>query len=64
MDQWEENLGCLDVNLTDDALTRLDDVSKVELGFPYAFLETDIVQDVIFGGSVHSIDLPAKNARF
>jgi aryl-alcohol dehydrogenase-like predicted oxidoreductase len=32
--QVKDNLGCLDFELTRDQLKRLDEKSKVELGFP------------------------------
>ena len=37
-DQLTESLGCLEVELTDDQLARLDEASRVDLGFPYEFL--------------------------
>jgi aryl-alcohol dehydrogenase-like predicted oxidoreductase len=37
-DQLTESLGCLDVELPEDHLARLDEASKVDLGFPYEFL--------------------------
>ncbi|HEX2127020.1 MAG TPA: aldo/keto reductase, partial [Thermoleophilaceae bacterium] len=37
-DQLAESLGCLDVELSDDHLARLDEASAVEMGFPHDFL--------------------------
>ena len=34
LDQLEDNLGSVDVTLTDDEVARLDEVSKVSLGYP------------------------------
>ncbi len=34
MDQLEDNLGSVDVTLTDDEVARLDEVSKIPLGYP------------------------------
>ena len=34
MDQLEDNLGSVDVSLTDDEVARLDEVSKIPLGYP------------------------------
>jgi hypothetical protein len=45
--QLEENLGCLSVEVTDDQ--RLDDVSRVELGFPHDFLLSGFLEDVLHG---------------
>jgi aryl-alcohol dehydrogenase-like predicted oxidoreductase len=36
--QLEDNLGALDLELTGKDLARLDEVSRVELGFPHDFL--------------------------
>ena len=37
-DQLEDNLGCLEFTLTEEEKARLDDASKIELGFPHDFL--------------------------
>ena len=37
-DQLAESLGCLDVELSDDHVARLDEASRVDLGFPAEFL--------------------------
>ena len=38
--QLEDNLGALNVRMNDDQLTRLDEASAVELGFPHDFLRS------------------------
>jgi len=48
--QITENLTCLDVNLNTDQLNRLNEISKIELGFPHDFLNSPAVGDVLFGG--------------
>jgi hypothetical protein len=35
--QLEDNLGALEVELTGEELARLEEVSRIELGFPYDF---------------------------
>ncbi len=37
--QLDDNLGCLEFSLTPEAKQRLDDASKIELGFPHEFLQ-------------------------
>ena len=37
LEQIEDDLDALDVDLDDDALSRLDEVSKVPLDYPYDF---------------------------
>jgi aryl-alcohol dehydrogenase-like predicted oxidoreductase len=48
--QLEDNLGALDVRLTDDQRGRLDEVSAVELGFPHDMLQRPMTREVVFGG--------------
>ena len=36
--QIKDNLGCLDFELTSDQLKRLDEKSKIQLGFPHDFM--------------------------
>ena len=46
--QLEENLGCLDFRLDESQKQRLDEVSRIELGFPHDFLaqfQTDRIRD-------------------
>ncbi|CAA9497322.1 MAG: Putative oxidoreductase [uncultured Solirubrobacteraceae bacterium] len=45
----EQNLGCLDVSLSAEQTARLDAVSAVDLGFPYAFLQGDTVRNLVYG---------------
>ncbi len=47
--QLEENLGALDVVLSDAHRQRLDEASRVEPGFPHAFLALPMVRHVMFG---------------
>lgn len=47
--QLVENLGALDVDLTDDQLARLDKASVIELGFPHQMLASDHIRNVIAG---------------
>ena len=53
--QIDENLACLDFELTKEHLQRLDDVSKVDLGFPHDFLASERVSDIVYGGTLSSI---------
>ena len=48
LEQLEDNLGCLDFALDPDQKARLDDASRIELGFPHDFLaqfKTDRIHD-------------------
>ncbi|WP_437285004.1 aldo/keto reductase [Sorangium sp. So ce406] len=47
--QLEDNLGALDVRLTDGQRARLEQASAVELGFPHDFLARPMTRGVMFG---------------
>jgi aryl-alcohol dehydrogenase-like predicted oxidoreductase len=47
--QLEENLGALEVDLTADQLTRLNEVSAIDLGFPHRLLASDHIRTVTAG---------------
>jgi len=46
--QVQDNLACLDFKLSDEHLQHLNDISKIELGFPHDFLAEDGVRDLVF----------------
>lgn len=48
--QLQDNLGALDVHLTDAQRARLDAASTIELGFPHDFLKRPMVREVMLGG--------------
>ena len=50
-EQLDDNLGSLDVDLSDEQRTRLDAAGAPSLGFPRSFLESDGVRDLIYGDS-------------
>jgi hypothetical protein len=50
-DQMDDNLGVLDVELSDAHLETLDTVSAIDLGFPHNFLQEAPIRDVIYGGT-------------
>jgi len=54
--QMSDALGVLDVGLSAEQLAALDDVSRVELGFPHDFVGNDRVRDVIYGPGHRLID--------
>ena len=49
--QVEDNLKSLDWQLTDEQLAKLDDATKIELGFPHDFLTNDFLRQMVFGGT-------------
>jgi aryl-alcohol dehydrogenase-like predicted oxidoreductase len=58
--QLEDNLKCLDVDLPEDAMTRLDHASHVARGFPHDFLAG---ADYVLGGMSDRLDLPPGRSR-
>jgi aryl-alcohol dehydrogenase-like predicted oxidoreductase len=46
----DDNLGALDMRLTDAQCARLDEASAVELGFPHDFLARPLTRNVALGG--------------
>ena len=53
--QIKDNLACLEFELSDDQMQSLNEVSKVELGFPHDFLAANFIKDIIYGGTYSSI---------
>jgi aryl-alcohol dehydrogenase-like predicted oxidoreductase len=53
--QVKDNLGCLDFELTTDQLKRLDDKSKIELGFPHDFM-SEAARVFLYGNTFSLID--------
>ena len=56
IEQVRENLACLEWNLDDAQLKRLDEISAIDLGFPHKFLNSPTVQEMAFGGAMKNID--------
>jgi aryl-alcohol dehydrogenase-like predicted oxidoreductase len=55
-DQLRDNLGCLDVELSEDQLARLDEASAIELGFPHDMLDSDLITALRFSGKRDQLD--------
>jgi aryl-alcohol dehydrogenase-like predicted oxidoreductase len=55
-EQFLENLNCLDVNLSNEQINRLNQISKIELGFPGAFFLEEGVKNVLYGGFFDRIE--------
>ncbi len=49
--QLKENLDCLEFELEESHMRRLDDVSKVSLGFPHHFLRQPNIVDSLYSGT-------------
>ena len=56
LSQLKDNLACVEFVLDDEHLQKLNDVSRIELGFPHDFFGNEVVQNFAFGGMRHLID--------
>jgi diketogulonate reductase-like aldo/keto reductase len=52
--QLRDNIGSLEVTLTQEQMQRLDEVSRIELGFPLDFLGG--VREIVYGKTFPLID--------
>jgi diketogulonate reductase-like aldo/keto reductase len=50
--QLQETLGCVDLELPEEALRRLSEVSAVSLGFPHDFLAGLHARHAAAGGAI------------
>jgi aryl-alcohol dehydrogenase-like predicted oxidoreductase len=50
LEQLENNLDALNTRLSPDQIKRLDDISRVEMGFPHAVLANPATKQLISGG--------------
>jgi aryl-alcohol dehydrogenase-like predicted oxidoreductase len=53
----QDNLACLEFDLTDEELRQLSNASPIDLGFPRNFLQDDGVRRLIFGNTLDRLDL-------
>ncbi len=53
--QIQENLASVDIQLTQEHINRLEEVSKIELGFPHDFLQKPHIRDIIYAGTYNKI---------
>jgi aryl-alcohol dehydrogenase-like predicted oxidoreductase len=56
LSQFRDNLGCLSFTLPAEQIEKLDAASQIDLGFPHDFLASEMVRDVMFGGTWGMID--------
>jgi aryl-alcohol dehydrogenase-like predicted oxidoreductase len=56
LSQLQDNLACIDFNLTSEQLQRLDSISAISLGFPHELLASQFVRDILLGGVAAKID--------
>lgn len=62
-DQLKQSLAAGDVLLDKAALTALDTVSQIDLGFPHTFIQDDGIRHIMYGGARDTIDVPPGRRR-
>jgi aryl-alcohol dehydrogenase-like predicted oxidoreductase len=50
LEQLENNLGSLNTHLSPDQIKRLDDISRIAMGYPHEHLANPTIQQQISGG--------------
>ena len=56
MEQFKDNVACLDLTLGETQMARLDEASRIELGFPHDFYSREMVKGIVYGGMRDLID--------
>ena len=56
LSQLKDNLACVEFTLDENHLQKLNEVSRIELGFPHDFFGNEVVQNFAFGGMRNLID--------
>jgi aryl-alcohol dehydrogenase-like predicted oxidoreductase len=56
LSQLQDNLACLEFRLSDAQMQRLNEVSKIDLGFPHEMLARDDTRKTLFAGIPDLID--------
>lgn len=54
--QIQDNLACVNFSLTDEEIARLDEISKIESGYPGSFYEVPTAHRLIYGETFDLID--------
>jgi aryl-alcohol dehydrogenase-like predicted oxidoreductase len=57
LEQFRDNLACLDLRLDEFQVGHLDEVGQVELGFPHDLYGRDMVRALIYGGMRDRLDV-------
>ncbi|RMH98745.1 MAG: aldo/keto reductase [Calditrichaeota bacterium] len=55
-EQLKENLLCLERPLPEAVMQQLDEISRVDLGFPHEFLAKDYIRKLVYAGMYDRID--------
>lgn len=53
--QLEDNLACLEFELSPEQIKKLTDASSIVRGFPHDFLNGDLITDIVYAGTLDRI---------
>ncbi len=56
LEQVKDNLGSIEIKLDQPHLNRLEEVSRIELGFPHEFFKKEHVRTIVYSGMRDLID--------
>jgi aryl-alcohol dehydrogenase-like predicted oxidoreductase len=54
-EQIIDSIGCTNFTLPEEAMNRLNEVSKIDLGFPHEFLKEPLINDIVYSGKYNDI---------
>lgn len=54
--QITDNIACLTVRLTEEQVKKLNEVSSIEPGFPYNFLNAPSIKNIVYSGMIDKIN--------
>jgi len=60
LEQFRQNLGCVDFEIDPARLARLDAASSISPGFPQRFLACEPLRHAMFGARRHLFDMPRE----
>ena len=55
-EQLKDSIGASEIVIPDEKLKKLDDASKIELGFPHEFFTAGYIKDLIYGGKYDDLE--------
>jgi aryl-alcohol dehydrogenase-like predicted oxidoreductase len=56
VEQLQDSLGALNFEIPEEQLNKINEASKIELGFPHEFFHTELINNLIFGGKYKDLD--------
>ena len=56
LSQLKDNLACAEFTLEPENMNRLNEVSRIDMGFPHDFFANDMVRQFSYGGLRDQID--------